>query len=138
MVEPTNLNPRWSKSLLIASDSADFAGNRHAVGRLPQPHDRQQHEHRDPQQRQPAGGTLQAQNNKCMDVAGGGTANGTPVQLYACNGSGAQQFVLSGAGDLVNPQANRCVDIKDWNGADGGRLQLWDCAGTANQKWHKG
>ena len=26
MVEPTNLNPRFSKFLLIASDSTDFAG----------------------------------------------------------------------------------------------------------------
>jgi streptogrisin C len=29
----------------------------------------------------------------------------------ACNGNPAQQFVLSGAGDLVNPQANTCVDM---------------------------
>ena len=83
-------------------------------------------------------GTLQSQNNKCMDVAAGSTANGAAVQLYTCNGTGAQQFVLSAAGDLVNPQSNRCVDIKDVNANDGARLQLWDCAGTSNQKWRKG
>ncbi|MFG1955441.1 RICIN domain-containing protein, partial [Micromonospora sp. NPDC048830] len=55
-----------------------------------------------------------------------------------CNGTGAQQFTLNAAGDLVNLRANKCVDIKDWNGGDGARLQLWDCAGTANQKWRKG
>jgi hypothetical protein len=73
-----------------------------------------------------------------MDVDGGATGNGAVVQLYTCNGTGAQQFTLTAAGDLVNLAANRCVDIKDWNGADGARLQLWDCAGTANQKWRTG
>jgi len=85
-----------------------------------------------------AGGTLRAQNNMCMDVAWGSTANGAVIQIATCSGNPAQQFVLSGAGDLVNPQANKCVDIKDWNGNDGAALQLWDCAGTANQKWHQG
>jgi Ricin-type beta-trefoil lectin domain/Lysozyme like domain len=84
------------------------------------------------------GGTLRTQNNMCMDVAWGSTANGAVIQIATCSGNPAQQFVLSGAGDLVNPQANKCVDIKDWNGNDGAALQLWDCAGTANQKWHQG
>ncbi|MEV0805974.1 ricin-type beta-trefoil lectin domain protein [Micromonospora sp. NPDC050200] len=83
-------------------------------------------------------GTLQTSNNKCMDVAWGSTANGAAIQIVNCSGNAAQQFVLSGAGDLVNPQANKCVDIKDWNGNDGAALQLWECAGTANQKWRRG
>jgi hypothetical protein len=84
------------------------------------------------------GGTLRTQNNMCMDVAAGSTANGAAIQIATCNGNPAQQFILSGAGDLVNPQANRCIDIKDWNGNDGATLQIWDCGGTANQKWHRG
>jgi hypothetical protein len=84
------------------------------------------------------GGAIKSQNNKCMDVAGGSTANLAAIQLYTCNGTGAQQFVLNGAGDLVNPQANRCVDIGGWNGNDGATLILWDCVGGANQKWRKG
>ena len=84
------------------------------------------------------GGALKSQNDKCMDVAGGSTANLAAIQLYTCNGTGAQQFVLNGAGDLVNPQANRCVDIDGWNANDGARLILWDCVGGANQKWRKG
>jgi hypothetical protein len=73
-----------------------------------------------------------------MDVAGGSTANLAAIQLYTCNGTGAQQFVLTGAGDLVNPQSNRCIDIGGWNGNDGAKLILWDCVGGANQKWRKG
>ena len=32
---------------------------------------------------------------KCVDVAGASTANGTAVQLYTCNGTGAQQWTRS-------------------------------------------
>lgn len=84
------------------------------------------------------GGTVRTQNNMCMDVAWGSTANGAPIQIARCSGNPAQQFVLSGAGDLVNPQANKCVDIADWNPNNDAVLQLWECAGTANQKWRRG
>jgi hypothetical protein len=84
------------------------------------------------------GGTLRTENNKCMDVAWGATTNGAAIQVATCSGNAAQQFVLSGAGDLVNPQANKCVDIADWNPNNDAVLQLWDCAGTVNQKWHRG
>ncbi|OLR91818.1 glycoside hydrolase family 64 protein [Actinokineospora bangkokensis] len=84
------------------------------------------------------GGTIKTQNNMCVDVAWGSTANGAAIQIATCSGNPAQQFVLSGAGDLVNPQANKCVDISDWNGNNGAVLALWECAGTANQKWHTG
>ncbi|MFD5831277.1 beta-1,3-glucanase family protein [Lentzea sp. NPDC060358] len=83
------------------------------------------------------GGTLRTENNKCMDVAWGSTANGAAVQLATCSGNPAQQFVLSGAGDLVNPQANKCVDIAGWNPDNDAVLHMWDCVGGANQKWHR-
>jgi hypothetical protein len=73
-----------------------------------------------------------------MDVAWGSRDNGAAIQIVTCNGNPAQQFVLSGAGDLVNPQANKCVDIKDWNANNDAVLQLWDCSGGANQKWRRG
>jgi hypothetical protein len=84
------------------------------------------------------GGTLRTQNNTCMDVAWGSTANGAAVQIATCSGNAAQQWVLTAAGDLVNPQANKCLDIADWNPNNDAVLQIWDCSGGANQKWHKG
>jgi hypothetical protein len=83
-------------------------------------------------------GTLRSQNNLCMDVAGASSADGTPIQLATCNGNAAQQFVLSGAGDLVNPLTNKCVDIAGWNANNGALLHLWTCVGGANQKWRRG
>ncbi|MCO8273716.1 ricin-type beta-trefoil lectin domain protein [Actinoplanes sp. TRM 88003] len=83
-------------------------------------------------------GTLRTENNKCLDVADAATHDGAAVQIYTCNGTAAQQFVLSAAGDLVNPQANKCVDIAEWKPDNGAVLHLWTCVGGANQKWRRG
>jgi streptogrisin C len=72
-----------------------------------------------------------------MDVAGAGTADATVIQLANCNGSRAQQFVLSAAGDLVSLLANKCVDIVGMNNANFAKLHLWTCTGNWNQKWYK-
>jgi len=71
-------------------------------------------------------------------VNAGGTADGTKVQLYDCNGSAAQQWAVSSANDIVNPQANKCLDVTGNNSANGTPLQIWTCSGAANQKWTVG
>ncbi|MFJ4006100.1 RICIN domain-containing protein [Streptomyces sp. NPDC090023] len=70
---------------------------------------------------------------KCADVAAANSANGTPVQLYDCNGSAAQQWTVGSDGTIR--ALGKCLDLKDNGTADGTPLQLWDCAGSANQKW---
>ncbi len=83
-------------------------------------------------------GTVRSENGMCMDVAWGSRDAGAAIQLARCSGSGAQRFVLSGAGDLVNPQADKCVDIAGWNAQNDAVLQLWTCTGGENQKWRRG
>ena len=83
----------------------------------------------------PDAGRLRSGNGLCLDAAGAATGNGTPVQLATCSTNRAQQFVLSGAGDLVNVNANRCVDITGANPANDVPLVLWECTGRPNQKW---
>ena len=70
---------------------------------------------------------------QCLDVVGGGTANGTPVQIYGCNGGASQQWVLRPDGTVVNPLSGRCLDAP--NSASGVQLQIHDCGGGANQKF---
>ncbi|MFD8675650.1 RICIN domain-containing protein [Streptomyces seoulensis] len=70
---------------------------------------------------------------KCADVAAANSANGTPVQLYDCNGSAAQQWTVGSDGTIR--ALGKCLDLKDNGTADGTPLQLWDCAGGPNQKW---
>ncbi|BCY08245.1 arabinofuranosidase catalytic domain-containing protein [Actinoplanes sp. L3-i22] len=73
--------------------------------------------------------------NRCLDATGNGTANGTLLELWDCNGGGAQKFVQQADGSLRNPQSGRCVDSPNGNTANGTRLQLWDCNGAAAQKF---
>ena len=83
-------------------------------------------------------GTL-AHPGSCMDAFAAGTADGTQIQEYACNGTGAQSFALQSAGsgvyNLVNTNANRCVDVNAAGTANGTKVQLWDCNGTGAQQW---
>jgi len=38
------------------------------------------------------------------------STNGTLIQLFDCNGSGAQQWRWRNPSRLVNPQSRRCLD----------------------------
>ncbi|MDH6129243.1 ricin-type beta-trefoil lectin domain protein [Kitasatospora sp. GP82] len=79
-------------------------------------------------------GTVQALG-KCLDVLHSGTANGTVVQLYHCNGGGAQQWVAQADGSLMNPQSGKCLDDPGCI-LSSPQLITWDCRGGANQAWH--
>jgi hypothetical protein len=70
---------------------------------------------------------------KCVDIANSGTANGTHVQLYDCNGSGAQQWTVGTDGTVT--ALGKCLDDANSGTADGSLVQLWDCNGTNAQKW---
>ncbi|MFF5139927.1 ricin-type beta-trefoil lectin domain protein [Streptomyces sp. NPDC013157] len=70
---------------------------------------------------------------KCVDVAGANTANGTPVQLYDCNGTAAQQWTVGSDGTVR--ALGKCLDVTGGGTADGTAVQLYDCNGTAAQKW---
>ncbi|MFI7005403.1 ricin-type beta-trefoil lectin domain protein [Streptomyces sp. NPDC050145] len=69
---------------------------------------------------------------KCVDVQGASTANGTPVQLYDCNGTAAQQWSFSGSQLRA---LGKCLDVTGASTASGAKLQLWDCTGGGNQQW---
>ncbi|MEU8657560.1 PQQ-dependent sugar dehydrogenase [Actinoplanes philippinensis] len=71
---------------------------------------------------------------KCLDISGGGTADGTRIQLYTCNGSGAQNWQINGQ-VWRNPQSGKCLDVAGGATANGSKAQLWTCNGTAAQSW---
>ncbi|MER6372549.1 ricin-type beta-trefoil lectin domain protein [Streptomyces mirabilis] len=70
---------------------------------------------------------------KCLDVAGGSSANGTAVQLYDCNGSDAQRWTVAGDGSVQ--ALGKCLDVTSASTADGAKVQLYDCNGTGAQRW---
>ncbi|QES11062.1 glucosylceramidase [Streptomyces venezuelae] len=81
----------------------------------------------------PGAGTLTGLAGKCLDVAGGATADGTPVQLYGCNGTAAQRWTLAADGSVR--ALGKCLDVTGGSTADGARVQLYNCNGTAAQRW---
>jgi hypothetical protein len=51
--------------------------------------------------------------DKCLDIVGNGTANGTQVQIYDCNGGANQVRALQLDGSIKNPQSGRCCRSPD-------------------------
>ncbi|MFF5013258.1 ricin-type beta-trefoil lectin domain protein [Streptomyces sp. NPDC001165] len=80
-----------------------------------------------------AGVPIRGLAGKCVDVAGANSANGTPVQLYDCNGTGAQQWTIGSDGTIR--ALGECLDVTGNGTADGSTVQLWDCTGGPDQKW---
>jgi hypothetical protein len=80
-----------------------------------------------------ATGQITGYGGKCVDIAGASSANGTPVQLYDCNGTTAQQWTPGSDGTLR--ALGKCLDVTAAGTADGTKVQLYDCNGTAAQSW---
>ncbi|MFJ3089474.1 ThuA domain-containing protein [Streptomyces sp. NPDC086838] len=80
-------------------------------------------------------GRITGYGGKCVDIAGASTANGAAVQLYDCNGSGAQVWQHRSSGELFNPASGKCLDATGPSSANGTRLQIWTCYAAANQQW---
>ncbi|WP_240798832.1 ricin-type beta-trefoil lectin domain protein [Streptomyces sp. H23] len=75
---------------------------------------------------------------KCIDVRNSGTADGTPVQLYSCNGTNAQRWTyVPGVGGTLRA-LGRCLDVSGSGTANRTKVQLWPCNGTGAQRWVTG
>jgi non-reducing end alpha-L-arabinofuranosidase len=70
---------------------------------------------------------------RCLDIDGDGTAVGTKVEIWDCNGVGGQKWVQQSNGSLLNPQSGLCLDDPSDNTANGTQLQIYTCNGTAAQ-----
>jgi cell wall-associated NlpC family hydrolase len=78
-------------------------------------------------------------SGKCLDAVGGGTANGTGVQLWDCNGNPQQHWAYWQGQLEVYGNYSKCLDAdSNSGGANGTRLQIWDCNGGQNQQWIAG
>ncbi|MFF7438589.1 ricin-type beta-trefoil lectin domain protein [Streptomyces sp. NPDC008122] len=67
---------------------------------------------------------------KCMDMQGGSTTSGNPVQIYTCNTGAGQRFAT--AGDRLST-GNKCLQAMGT--AAGSPVQIQSCDGTAAQTW---
>ncbi|MFD3541584.1 ricin-type beta-trefoil lectin domain protein [Streptomyces sp. NPDC058662] len=70
---------------------------------------------------------------KCLDVKGGKAATGTQIQLYTCNGSPAQSWILGKDGTFR--AFGKCLDNARNASTNGNRISLHDCNGSPAQRW---
>ncbi|WP_030774740.1 ricin-type beta-trefoil lectin domain protein [Streptomyces sp. NRRL F-2664] len=81
----------------------------------------------------PPQGRVAGIGSKCLDVKGGKAANGTQIQLYTCNGTAAQSWILGKDGTFR--ALGKCLDNARNASTDGNRIGLHDCNGSAAQRW---
>jgi hypothetical protein len=89
-----------------------------------------------PQPLNVTGGTMVGYGSKCADDYRSGTANGTPIDLYTCNKTNAQNWWLEPDGTVRNNAGGptNCLDDTAWGG-QGTKQELYKCVGQANQTW---
>ena len=78
-------------------------------------------------------GAVTGYQGLCLDVRGASSADGTPVQVYTCNGTSAQQWTVESNGTLQS--LGKCLDVAGAGTANGTLVQLYTCNGTAAQTW---
>lgn len=81
---------------------------------------------------------VHAAAGKCLEVQGGAKTDGTPVQLYTCNGTAAQKWEVYGDDKglhLRNANSLKCVDVSNNNPANGTKIQQWTCNSSPAQTW---
>jgi len=71
---------------------------------------------------------------RCLDISGASTADGSPAQIWDCNGAPNQQVTRTNAGEL-RLSGDRCLDVSGNGTANGTKVQLWTCNGTTAQRF---
>ncbi|MFG2045036.1 ricin-type beta-trefoil lectin domain protein [Dactylosporangium sp. NPDC048998] len=84
----------------------------------------------------PPGGTNAirgTESGRCIDVPGANPADGVRLQVYDCNGTGAQQWTFGSDGTVR--ALGKCMDVAAAGTANGTAIQLYTCNGTNAQKF---
>jgi hypothetical protein len=79
-------------------------------------------------------GPIHGYEGLCVDVRGASTAEFTPVQVYTCNGTNAQQWTVVEAGSTLQA-LGMCMDINGGGTANGTTVDLYTCNDTGAQVW---
>lgn len=74
----------------------------------------------------------------CLGAEGGGTSNGTKIELQTCDGTNKQLFTLSSNTStssvrdfkMVNVNSGKCVDLEHGYSTNGTLLSLYTCSST--------
>ncbi len=83
--------------------------------------------------------------SECLDIQGANVQDKINVLSYSCNGSAAQDFILtdashkpthlSGVFEIRNDVSNKCIDVSAASTDYGANVQQWDCNFSGAQMW---
>lgn len=71
-------------------------------------------------------------NNKCIDVPGSNFVDGAPLQMWDCNGTGAQRWTFVNG---TIQAGGKCMDVAWASPNDGAVIQLVGCNGNRAQQF---
>ena len=71
-------------------------------------------------------GAVTGVNGLCLEARGGGAADFTPVQVAACNGSNAQDWIPVTSDDTIHA-LGECLDVNGGGTTDGTAIDLYAC-----------
>lgn len=88
----------------------------------------------------PTSYTLVNRNSgKCLDVSGAGTADGTNIFQWTCNGGTNQKWRVEDLGDdtnrLVNVATGKVMDVAGCSAADGADIRQWSWLNNKCQRY---
>jgi beta-glucosidase len=78
-------------------------------------------------------GPITGYEGLCLDDRSASTADFNPVQVYTCNGTGAQQWTVE-SNDTLQVLGG-CLDVDGAGTANGTTVDYYPCNGTAAQDW---
>ncbi|KAF8071512.1 carbohydrate-binding module family 13 protein [Lyophyllum atratum] len=86
------------------------------------------------------GGNVRIFGDKCLNVPGGSTIDGTKLQIFTCTTNNpGQMFSYTRDNRLAWTNKGKCVDLTSGNQSNGNPIQLWACGGgNKNQIWNTG
>ncbi|GAA3193705.1 beta-1,3-glucanase family protein [Dactylosporangium siamense] len=71
-------------------------------------------------------------NSKCVDVPSSNFTDGNQLQMWNCNGTGAQNWTFSG--DTIQA-GGKCMDVAAGSLANDAKIQIWTCNGSGAQRF---
>jgi hypothetical protein len=85
--------------------------------------------------------------SKCMDEPGGSTADGTAIDIYACNDGDNTYWYFENVSNgtdsdgqqwfnLVNFHSGKCLTVKGGSVADYAPIIQYGCNNGGNEEWH--
>ena len=76
-----------------------------------------------------------APSGKCLSVTGGSTTPGTTSDIYTCNGSASEHWLVNANGTITGASSGLCLEVQGSATADKSLAGVNTCTGGANQRW---